>query len=477
MRVLIIGAGMSGLCLAIALQRARIPFQILEKAPRLGGTWWENTYPGCACDIPSHLYGFSFAPEPGWSRVYPGQPEILGYLERLARRHRLEERIRCDVRVREARWSEADQRWAVTTAAGERYEAEVLVSAVGALHVPNYPGLPGVGEFQGPRWHSATWDHSVDLEGKRVGVIGNGASAVQFVPQIAPRAARTYVFQRTAHWVLPKDDGPYPAWLRRFFRTFPGLLRLYRALIYLRHEAGFLLAFDRAALGERWLRYVARRHLEAAISDPRLREVLVPDYQPGCKRILLSNDYYPTLARDDVELVTERLVAETPAGVETAAGELELDALIYATGFQPLAWGHVEVYGRGGERLGERWGDAPRAHLGMSVPGFPNYYLLLGPNTGLGHNSVMWMVECQVNYVLQLLREQRRAGHAALEVRPAALEEGYAWLRERLGGKVWTDCRSWYQNDEGLIYALWPATTARYCWELRRPRLADFVAR
>lgn len=470
MRVLIVGAGMSGLCLGLKLKRAGIPFRILEKSPQLGGTWWENTYPGCACDIPSHLYGYSFEPNPEWSRVFPPQPEIQAYVLAFAEKHGLVESIRFGTTVREARYDEGAQLWRLTTAADEVYEAEVYVSAVGALHEPKYPDLPGRDAFDGAAFHTARWDASVDLRGKRVGVIGNAGSAVQLVPHVAEQAERLYVFQRTAHWILPKADYPYPAWLRRMFRALPLLLLLYRWFIWARLEVLYLLTFSKGSLGSGYLRRLTRQHLHAAVDDPALRETLTPRYQPGCKRILLTNDYYPALARENVELVTDPLRRIDPAGPVGEARDYPVDVLIYATGFDPLAWGQLEVYGREGRHLGSEWGQSPGAHLGMTVPGYPNYFLLLGPNTGLGHNSVMWMVECQVNYVVQCLQALRRSSGSTLEVREEALERYYAEISEQLGRSVWSTCQSWYRNEDG-IFALWPGTTTRYWWRTRRPNL------
>lgn len=476
MRVVIVGAGMSGLCMGVALRRAGIPFVILEKARRLGGTWWDNTYPGCACDIPSHLYAFSFAPEPEWSRVYPPQAEILGYLERLAATQDLLPRIRFGVTVEAARWDEAAARWRVALEGGEEVAGDVLVSAVGALHVPKYPDLPGRERFRGPAFHSARWDHEVDLRGQRVGVVGNAASAVQLVPPVAEVAREVYVFQRTAHWVLPRLDGAYPPWARRAFRFAP-VQRLYRWWLYLVQEVLFLLAFHHGSAFGRLLRRTVVRRIRRQVRDPAVQEALIPGYPPGCKRALLSNDYYRTLDRPHVHLVTDRLVAVREEGLETERGAREVDAIVYATGFDPLAWGHVEVFGRGGRRLSERWGRTPRAHLGITVPGFPNYFVLLGPNTGLGHNSVMWMVECQVDYVMGCLKAMRRRGLRTLEVTEEALARSSAELDRRMAGRVWSSCRSWYQNEDGKVVALWPATTVRYWWETRRPALErDFVA-
>lgn len=466
------GAGMSGLCMAIALEEAGVPWVILEKSPALGGTWWENTYPGCACDIPSHLYAFSFAPFAGWSRVYPPQPEILAYLQRLAGERGLLDRIRFGVEVRQARWDEATCVWRLDTSAGE-VAGEVLVSAIGALHVPRWPDVPGRERFRGPSFHSAQWDRGVELQGKRVGVIGNAASAVQFVPEVARQAGQLTVFQRSAHWVFPRADFAYPRWFQALLRLTP-LQRLYRLSLWLTQELLFLLAFGRGSWYGRLARWSQARRLRRLFPDPALAAALTPDYPVGCKRALLSNDYYPALKRENVRVVPEAVTAIHEDGVETRSGRHALDVLIYATGFQPFAPVGLEVTGRGGASLRQRWGDHPRAHLGMTVPGFPNFFLLLGPHTGLGHNSVMWMVECQVRYVVRCLRALERRRARALEVREEALAGFQAWVERRLARKVWVDCRSWYQNQGGQVYALWPATTARYAWATRRPRPADF---
>jgi cation diffusion facilitator CzcD-associated flavoprotein CzcO len=474
-RVVVVGAGMSGLCAGVFLDRAGIDYVILEKSPRLGGTWWENTYPGCACDIPSHLYGFSFAPE-AWSRVYPSQPEILAYLERVARDYDLERRIRFGVSVREARWDDEACTWTLTTGDGEQVVADAVISCVGALHVPRYPNLPGRETFSGAAFHSATWDHSVDLRGKRVGVIGNGASAIQLIPPVAEQAAELRVFQRSAHWIVPRLDGPYSRLAQAAFRVRP-LWRLYRAFLYWRQEILFTLGFRRNSLGSRLLRRHLERRVRTEVADPALHAKLTPDYPPGCKRGLISNDYYPAINRPNVSLVSDPLREVVPEGLRCEEQTYPLDAIVYATGFDPLAWGHLDVYGREGQHLGQLWGQAPRAHLGITVPGFPNYFFLLGPNTGLGHNSVMWMVECQVNYVLRCLDAMRRRKARALEVKQAALDAFYEDLDRGLQSKVWVDCRSWYQNDDGRIYVLWPWSTLYYWWRTRRPKLREFELR
>ncbi len=473
MKVLIVGAGMSGLCMGIKLKRAGVPFTILEKSPHLGGTWWENTYPGCACDIPSHLYAFSFAPKADWSRKFPPQAEILSYLRGLAEDHGLLEHIRFDTVVREARYQEEDARWRSELGSGETLEAEAFVSAVGPLHVPKYPAIEGLGSFAGPSFHSARWDHKTDLAGLRVGVIGNAASAVQLVPEVAKEAKELHVFQRSAHWVLPRLDCAYPRFVQWLLRLTP-LQRAYRVLLYVYQELGFFLLFRKGALAARAIQRQIRKQIQKDVSDPATQEALVPDYPFGCKRALLSNDYYPTLNRANVHVVTDPLVREQPEGLATEATTYALDAVIYATGFDALTLAPLKIYGRDNEELGATWERSPQAHLGITVPKFPNFYVLLGPNTGLGHNSVMWMVECQSRYVVRCLAAQKRAGLRALEVREEVLEAFYTRIDRRMKNRVWSECKSWYRRDDGLIFALWPSSTLRYWWETRRPRLADF---
>lgn len=473
MLVLIVGAGLSGLGMAIALERAGIEWQILEKSPAPGGTWWENTYPGCACDIPSHLYAFSFAPH-DWSRVYPGQPEILAWLRQVVAERGLAARIRFGASVEGARWDEAAAGWRVRLAGGEELVADALVSATGPLHVPRWPDAPGRARFQGPSWHSARWDHSVPLAGRRVGVIGNAASAVQFLPRVAAEAAQVTVFQRSAHWVLPRGDRPYPAWQRAALRVRP-VQRLYRLGLWLWQELLFLLAFRRGSWFGRLLAWRLRRRIARLFAhDPRLARALTPDYPIGCKRALISSDYYPTLLRENVQVVAEPVTAIEERGVRTASGAHAVDVLIHATGFQPFAPGGLDVVGRAGQRLFERWGQLPRAHLGITVPGFPNFFLLLGPHSGLGHNSVVWMAECQARYVVGCLEALTRRRARWLDVREDALDRFVGWVDRRLAGRVWRDCRSWYQNEAGQVYALWPATTLRYAWATRRPRPSEF---
>src|SRR5271170_2169565 len=420
--VLIVGGGFSGLCMAIKLREAGMnSFLLLEKSDDIGGTWYDNRYPGCACDIPSHLYSFSFEPSPDWSRMYPGQREIHDYLKRCVQRHELAPNIRLNTRFHEAVWDEADGVWRATAGEGMRIRARVLVSGIGGLHVPQYPRLKGLDSFAGPKFHSSTWDQNVDLDGKNVAVVGTGASAIQFVPQITPRVGKLYLFQRTPPWIVPRMDFAFSEKWKQRFRRFPMIMRAFRQFIFWRQEFRVL-----GFLGNRFVRgkatEIATHHLEKQIKDPKLRAALKPDYELGCKRVLVSDDYYPALTRPNVELVTEGITDVREHSIMTADGvERPIDVLIFGTGFratEPLIG--IRLVGRGGVEIHDAWRDRMSAYLGVTVSGFPNFFLLLGPNTGLGHNSVVLMIEAQVRYVMSCLRMMRRRGQAVMDVRAAS---------------------------------------------------------
>jgi cation diffusion facilitator CzcD-associated flavoprotein CzcO len=463
MRVCVVGAGFSGIAMAIELRAQGIEdFTVYEAGPRMGGVWARNTYPGAACDVPSYLYSFSYAQRRDWTRPCSPQPEILGYLEQTAAEHGVADRIRTGTEVAEARYDEAAARWTLTTAAGEPDACDVLVLACGQLSRPAWPALEG--EFGGHAFHSAQWDHGYDLRGKRVGVIGTGASAIQFVPEIAEQAAQLHVFQRSAPWLLPRRNPEYPALLRAAVARVPGLQVLRRLGLLAFMESGISALSGFEAL-RALLRTWSRTFMRMQLRDPEVRRRATPDYPFGCKRILFSSKYLPALQRPDVELVTEPIERLTPTGVRTRDGrERELDCVIYGTGFKahdlvtPL-----EVHGRAGRTLNEAWRGGAQAHLGLTVPGFPNLFLLYGPNTNLGFGSIVVMIEAQVRYVADALRRLRRSGAAAVEVRP---EVERAWdeaTQERLRHSVWTQCHNWYRSDEtGRIINNWPGLMAEY---------------
>ena len=483
--VAILGAGFAGLCMAIKLQAAgRRDFVIFEKAPRLGGTWRDNTYPGCGCDVPAHLYSYSFAQNPRWSRIYASQPEILAYLEDVATQHGLHGRIAFETPITELAWDEAARHWRLVAADGRTFTARVVVSAVGALHVPSVPDLPGLASFSGAAFHSARWRHDVDLAGRRVAVIGTGASAVQFIPEIAPRVTRLTVYQRTPPWVLPRRDGPVPATARAALATVPGLLRAWRAVQYWRREAiGLGLAYKPKLMGRGQKQ--SARFKEREIADPVLRLKLNPFYTLGCKRMLLSDDVYATMTRPGVELVTTPVAEVRTRSVVTTDGvDRPADVLIFGTGFRPFdASAGLRVEGRGGRRLADDWRDGPEAFLGVAVHGYPNHFLLVGPNSGLGHNSIVFMIEAQVRYVLQCLRwlDERRLD--VVEVRADVQRVYNDALQKRFERTVWRStpgspwqlpCSSWYAPGDGKNTALWPGLSVGYWWAMRRPRIADY---
>jgi cation diffusion facilitator CzcD-associated flavoprotein CzcO len=476
--VVVIGSGFSGICMAIQLKRAgREDFVILEKAADIGGTWRDNTYPGCACDVPSHLYSFSFEPNPYWTRMFSSQAEIWEYLRHCVDAYGLAPHLRLGAEVSGARFDEADGRWSVEVNGTELISCRVLVAGVGALHHPNVPGLPGLSAFEGTTFHSAQWRHDHDLEGRRVAVVGTGASAVQFVPRIAAKVAKLDLYQRTPAWVTPKPNGRIRADRQRLYARRPATQRAMRDLLYWALEARGI-GFTTTPKAMRLLEREARTHLQRQVSDSDLRAKLTPHYQIGCKRILLSDDFYPSLLRDNVELVTDAIVEVTPRGVRTADGtERVADTLIFGTGFDVSAnLARLDLVGRAGERLGDVWArDGIGAHLGMTVNGFPNLFLMLGPNTGLGHTSVVFMIEAQARYIAKALELLERSRASTIEVRAAAQRRFVDKTQTRLSRTVWqSGCRSWYLDDSGRNFTIWPRVTWRYWLQTRRPKPDDF---
>ena len=469
--VAIIGTGFSGLGMAIALLKAdRRSFVLLERADTIGGTWRDNTYPGCACDIPSHLYSFSFAPKADWSRMYPPQPEIRAYLDAVADRFGVRPFIRFGRTVTAMTWDEEGRFWTVATADGQELTARVVASGMGGLSNPALPQLKGIERFKGVAFHSARWDHGADLTGKRIAVIGTGASAIQFVPQIAPDAARLHLFQRTPPWVVPKADRPMRPWEQRLFKRLPFAQNLLRRGIYCGLEVRAPLFGAPARL--KAMQKLAIRYLDSVIADEALRARLTPDYVMGCKRILISNDYYPTLNRPNVELVTDAIAEVDESGIVTADGRRrEVDAIVYGTGFaamDPLY--RVEVRGEQGRRLADDWAHGAEAYLGLTVAGYPNLFFLMGPNTGLGHNSMIYMIESQIRYVMDAIRLMERMGVVAMDVRAPSQAAFNAELQHRIAHSVWNagGCKSWYLNAEGRNVSLWPGFTFTYRSKTRK---------
>jgi cation diffusion facilitator CzcD-associated flavoprotein CzcO len=470
-RVGIIGAGFAGLGAAIRLKREGVDdFVVWERDADVGGTWWANTYPGCQCDIPSHLYSFSFAPNPEWRRTYATQPEIRRYLQDVTDRFALRAHIRLGCAVTAAAWDEANHRWTVETADGA-FTADLLIAAPGPLSEPSVPALPGLETFAGTTFHTAGWNHEHDLAGRRVAVIGTGASAIQAVPQIQPLVDRLAVFQRTPPWVVGHGDRPISDRERRVYRRLPALQRAVRAAVY----AGSELLVPGLAYRPRLMKLVerlARRHLERQVADPQLRERLTPAYAIGCKRILPSNRWYPAITQPNVDVVTDAIARVEPDGIRTADGALhEADTIIFATGFvvTDIRLAAI-VRGREGRLLADAWNGSPQAYRGTTVAGFPNLFFLVGPNTGLGHNSIVFMIEAQLAYVMDALRTMRERGARRLEVRADAQAAYNERLQERLRRTVWNTggCSSWYLDRNGRNSTIWPDFTWRFWGQMRR---------
>ncbi len=473
--VVILGAGMSGIAVAVALQHAGIhSFLLLEQSAGVGGTWWDNRYPGAQCDVPSHLYSFSFDPNPDWSRAFAPGAEIQAYVERCVAKHGLQSHLRLGTRVTAARWDAASGRWQVETDQGT-LRPRVFVVSLGPLNHPRLP--PGIEAFQGEVMHTARWNPDYDFQGKRVAVIGSAASAVQAIPPLATIAARLTVFQRTPSWIVARPDRRFLRIERLLFRLRPWA-RLYRGWLYWQFESRFS-AFRGRGPAHWLLRQMARRQLEAQVPDRVLRERLRPTYPIGCKRILLSNEYYPALARPNVALLAQAAAGFTADGIVADDGtKLEVDAIVCATGFDtldPLA--ALSVTGRDGIRLQDAWADGPEAYRGVAVPGFPNLFLMLGPNTATGHTSVLIPIEAQARHVAACALELRRRRAASLEVRAAPTQRYNQWIQARLAGTVWASpaCDSWYKIKAGKVLAIYPGYITRYALSVRRPRYADYL--
>jgi cation diffusion facilitator CzcD-associated flavoprotein CzcO len=477
--IVIIGAGIAGLCMGIRLKQAGIhSFSIYEKATKVGGTWRENTYPGSGCDVPSHLYSFSFEPWPTFSRKYSLQPEIECYLDHCADKYGILPHVRFGTEIAHARFDETAKKWKIRTRAGDEITADILVSGTGQLNRPRVPDFPGLSEFSGAAFHSALYQHAHDVSGKRVAVIGNGASAIQLVPRIAERALHLSVFQRTPNWIVARGDRAYGVFARWAFQHLPLLLYLYRALIYWMHEARFFALEKGAPVGRR-LEAEALRFMTSQVAREELRSKLVPSYPIGCKRILISDDYYPALGRDNVELVTDEIERFTRDGIRTTSGGVHpVDIVVFATGFETATFlAPMEIEGNSGRRLSDTWRDGAEAYLGVTVSGFPNLFLLYGPNTNLGHNSIIFMIECQVGYVMRCI-ERIRETRRTLDVLPDAMARYNEQLQRDLAKTAWGEgCTSWYKTASGKVTNNWSGFTVQYWWRTRRPDFRAFEER
>lgn len=474
---IIVGAGYGGLGAAAQLERAGLTdFIVLEKSAHIGGVWYDNTYPGAACDTQSVIYNYTFYPHLTVSRMYAEQPELLNYLVNLAEHFGLMNRVHLGIEVTSAAWNEDEKTWQVTTTSGDIYVARAFVPAWGQLSVPFTPELPGADTFAGKTFHSARWDHSIDLTGLRVASIGAAASAVQYVPEVAKQAGTLTVFQRSANYILPRNQVIFDDAQRAEFQSTPETFEELRMSIHTQREAGFervrhATADQATGVAE------ARAHLESQIVDPELREKLTPDFEFGCKRILRSDDYYPAFNRDNVELVTSGIETLTPEGIRTVDGALhEFDVIIYGTGFRSQAFQHgLEVIGRGGANLDERWGDAPEAHLGIHVDRFPNMFIVYGPNTNLNHNSIVTIMEVQHEFIVDMVRRLRDAPGTVYEVLPDVLAENSAMVQAELQKSSYSsDCSSWYKNADGRVVNNWYGTVEEYRAAVAAISPADF---
>lgn len=470
-QIAIIGSGFGGLGTAIQIKQAGFDdFVVFERANDVGGTWRDNTYPGCACDVQSHLYSFSFALNPDWSRMYSPQAEIWAYLQRCAADYNIMPYIRFGHEVLEVIWDNVKLHWLIKTSQGN-YSANVLVGGVGALCEPSLPEIPGIESFKGKIFHSARWDHNYDLTNKHVAVIGTGASAIQFVPEIQPKVAKLNLFQRTPPWVIPRQDRKITDFEHKLFRKIPFTQHLMRTAIYLFRES--YVMYFRHPYVMKLNSAIAVRHLERSVPDPKLRTKLTPSYTIGCKRILISNNYLPSLSKPNVDVITDSIKQILPNSIITKDNiEREVDTIILATGFHVTDLPFAKlIRGKEGKTLEETWNGAPKAHLGTTISGFPNFFLLLGPNTGLGHNSVVYMIESQIAHIVKALTYMRKHNITAIEPRLESQNAFVKEVEEKMQGTVWTSggCASWYLDSTGRNSTLWPTFT----WLFKR-RLAQF---
>ena len=477
-RALIIGTGFSGLGMAIALQRQGVDFLILEKADDVGGTWRDNTYPGAACDVPSHLYSFSFEPKPDWRHVFSYQPEILDYLEGVTDKYGLRRYIKFSSHVKRAHWDDAEYRWHVFTESGQEYVAQFLISGAGAFHIPSLPDVAGLDDFAGPAFHTSQWDHSVDLTGKRVAVIGTGASAIQVVPELVEVVGHLQLYQRTPAWVKPRVNFVFPRALRRVFEFVPGPRAALRAATYWALDAR-AFAFTKRTELLKVAELIYKLNMRRYISDPELRAKLTPRYRAGCKRILISDNFYQAVAHPKTELITEGIARVTRNGIVTVDGiEHDVDAIVFATGFHVIDWyTYLDIKGAHGEDLVDRWTrEGMVAHRGITVAHVPNLFILLGPNTGLAHNSVVFMIESQIRYVAAAIAAADRLNAQALAPSRAAQDRFNDKLQRDLARTVWNTggCRSFYLDEHGVNRALWSGFTWEYWLSTRAFKPSEY---
>jgi cation diffusion facilitator CzcD-associated flavoprotein CzcO len=459
----IIGAGFAGICMGIKLKQAGFNnFVILERNQQLGGTWYDNHYPGAACDVQSHLYSFSFEPKTDWSRMFGPQQEILQYMEHCCEKYGLTKHFKYNTTVNGAAFDNDSSLWIVSDTNGNTYTAKAVISCSGGLSQPALPDIKGLDTFKGKMFHSAKWDNSYNLKGKTVAVIGTGASAIQIVPAIAPDVKSLLLFQRTPPWIMPKPDREMRSFEKKIFSALPFMQKIFRGWLYWAHELTAMGFVARPGI-LKFAQRMAIKHLNKNISDPTLREKLTPKYTMGCKRILISNDYYPALNRNNVQVITEHITEVNEAGIVTNAGtQYAVDAIVLATGFYAadgvLAF---DIKGRNGVDLNETWRDGAEAYLGTTVAGFPNMFLVVGPNTGLGHSSMILMIEAQVQYIMEAIKAMKNNNWKYVDLKPEAQKQFNTQLQQQLAKTVWQTggCISWYQNKNGKNVTLWPSYT------------------
>jgi cation diffusion facilitator CzcD-associated flavoprotein CzcO len=476
LEVLVVGAGFGGIAAAIELRRHGFDrVTILERGPDLGGTWLYNSYPGAACDVPSHLYSFSYAQRRDWSRLCSPQEEIHEYLREVARSHGVERLIQTDTPVTACSWDEASCRWTVETDGRGTYEADALVLATGQLHQPAVPAIEGADTFAGHTFHSSRWDHSYPLAGKRVAVVGTGASAIQFIPEIAEQVGSLTVFQRTGNWFLPRKNRRYNVAVRTAIARLPGLQALRRKFVF-EYTESLTLAIRNPRTFGRLSALRSAAFMRSQLKDPGLRERVWPDYTFGCKRILFSSHFLPALQQPNVELLTDPIARLTPEGIVTAGGERrEVDCVIWATGFRTNDFMFpMEITGTGGQTLRDSWSQGAHAHLGMTVPGFPNMFVMYGPNTNTSGGSIIVYLEAQAAYLRQALQEIQAHDAGAIDVRPEVEAASDRALQARFDGTAWTECDSWYRDERGRIVANWPGYMRDYLQQTRRLQVSDY---
>jgi cyclohexanone monooxygenase len=478
MKIGIIGAGPGGIALGILLARAGFrDFTIFDREDGVGGTWRINTYPGLACDVKSHLYSYSFDLNPHWSRLWSGQREILDYFERCVDDHGLQPQLRLGTEIRSARWDEDACRWQLTTSTGEQHEFDVLVSAVGLFTQPVLPDLVEQQPFTGTVMHSSRWDHSVDLTGKRVAVLGTGSTASQLIPELVKVADTVYSVQRSPTWILPKPDRPYSARERWVFEHIPLAKKLYRTRLWLRSEAN-ISVIEHGSEKTQQFTAIARHLLEKSVPDEHLRRALTPDHPMGCKRLVFSSDYLAALSQPHVEVLSSpaRYLRERSLVMQDGT-ERDVDVVVCATGYAAADYlGEIEVTGEQGTTLREVWRDGAHAYLGMAVPGFPNFFMLYGPNTNVGSNSVIFVLEAQARYVVRALRHLRRRRKTYLAVKPAAMVSFLAKIDQWMQGTVWTtQCSNYFRAANGRVVTQWPRSARAFWTMTRRFKSADFA--